>query len=81
MKKIDEKDKKILELLLAHADYSTRKIAKETALPITTVHHRIRRLKREGVIKRFTVEVDHHQLDKGFLVYVLLSADLAVLKK
>lgn len=79
--KIDEKDKKILEVLKDHADYSTRQIAKKTLLPITTIHNRIQKLKREKVIKKFTVKLDHSKVNKGLLVYVLISASLPMLKQ
>ena len=79
--KIDEKDRKIIEVLQEHADYATRPIAKKTRLPITTVHNRIQKLKREKIIKRFTVELDHHRLQSGFRAYVLVSVNLALLKQ
>jgi len=79
--KIDEKDKLILEVLKEHADYATRQIAKKTGLPITTVHNRIQKLKREKVIKRFTVDLDYHKVQKGFRAYVLVSVNLSLLKQ
>lgn len=79
--KPDEKDKKILEILQEHGDYTTRQIAKKTLLPVTTIHNRIRKLKKEKVIKKFTAEVDPQAIDKSFLVYILISANLPYLKK
>ncbi len=79
--KIDEKDQKILEVLREHADYATRQIAKKTGLPITTVHNRVSKLKKEKIIKRFTVEVDHNLLHEGFRAYVLVSVNLSLLKE
>ncbi len=79
--KIDEKDRKILEVLQEHADYPTRQIAKKTGLPITTVHNRIQKLKKEKIIKRFTVDLDYHRLDAGFRAYVLVSVNLSLLKQ
>lgn len=79
--KIDEKDRKIIEVLQEHADYPTRQIAKKTGLPITTVHNRVQKLKKEKVIKRFTVDVDYHKIEKGFRAYVLVSVDLSLLKQ
>ncbi|MBW3003580.1 Lrp/AsnC family transcriptional regulator [Candidatus Woesearchaeota archaeon] len=78
---LDEKDRKILDVLQKHSDYTTRQIAKKTLLPPTTIHNRIRRLKQEGVIKRFTVDVDYSKIDKGFTAYVLVSANLPLLKQ
>lgn len=79
--KIDEKDHNILEVLREHADYSTRQIAKKTGLPITTIHNRVQKLKKEKIIKRFTVDLDYHKLNEGFRAYVLVSVDLSLLKQ
>jgi len=81
MTKIDEKDKKILEILNDHADYTTRQISKKIGLPITTVHNRIRKLRKEKIIKKFTVELDNSKVEKGFKVYILISVDLSILKE
>src|SRR3989344_9405156 len=78
---IDEKDRKILEALQGHADHATRQIAKRTGLPITTVHNRIQKLKKEKIIKRFTVDVDYHKVQEGFRAYVLVSVNLSLLKQ
>ena len=78
---LDEKDRKVIEVLKEHSDYATRQIAKKTLLPITTVHHRIKKLKEEGIIKRFTVELDHVKYGDGLLVYVLISISLPLLKE
>ena len=79
VKALDDKDFKVLEVLKDHANYPTRKIAKKTLLPITTVHNRIQKLKKEKVIKKFTVEIDHHRVGKGLLVYLLIDANLPLL--
>jgi len=78
---MDEKDLKILDILKQHGDYTTRQIAKKTLLPPTTIHNRIRKLKQEGIIRRFTVDVDQDMIGRGLLVYVMISANLAVLKQ
>jgi len=79
--KIDEKDQKILEILQEHADYTTRQIAKKTLLPITTVHHRIKKLKQAGIIRKYTVKLDWAALGRNFVAYVLISANLPLLKQ
>jgi DNA-binding Lrp family transcriptional regulator len=79
--KMDSKDRKIIEVLQQHADFTTRKIAKKTLLPITTVHNRIRKLKKEKIITKFTVKVDPTAIDKVFAAYILIAADLETLKK
>lgn len=77
---LDEKDKKIIEVLLEHGDYTTRQIARKTLLPATTIHHRIRKLKQEKIIRKFTIELNNTKIGKNFVAYVLISANLSVLK-
>ncbi len=79
--KLDDKDMKILDVLKEHSEYTTRQIAKKTLIPITTVHNRIKKLKQQGIIKRFTIDVDHSKLDQGFVVYLLITANIEVLKE
>lgn len=79
--KIDEKDWMILGILKEHSDYTTRQISKKTLLPITTVHHRIKRLKQEGIIKKFSIELDHVKTENNFVAYVLMSVNLELLKQ
>ncbi len=78
--RIDEKDRMILEVLKEHADYTTRQIAKKTLLPITTVHHRIQKLRALGVIEKYTIEVDSAVVGEGFAAYVLVSVNLPLLR-
>ena len=78
---MDEKDKKILEVLQEHGDYTTRQIAKKTLLPVTTIHNRIRKLKQEKIIKKFTLDIDFSKIEKGFSVIVLVSVDYKSLRE
>lgn len=80
-REIDEKDKKIIEVLRDHAEFATRQIAKKTLLPITTVHNRIRKLRKEGIIRKYTVKLDNSKLGKNFVSYILVSVNLAILKQ
>jgi len=78
---LDDKDWKIIEVLKEHADYTTRQIAKKTLLPVTTVHNRIRKLREEKVIRRYTVDLDNKKIGKSFVAYILISANLSLLKQ
>lgn len=79
--KLDEKDWKIIDVLFEHSDYTTRKIAKKTALPQTTVHNRIRKLRSLGVIEKFTIKLDPSKIGRTFPVQILVSVDYELLKK
>ncbi len=79
--KLDEKDQKIIEVLEEHGDYTTRQIAKKTLLPVTTIHNRIRKLKKEKIIKKFTIDLDHKKVEKGFSVIIMVSVDYKLLRE
>lgn len=72
---IDEKDRRILDVLVEDSDLSIQKISKRTSIPITTVHNRIKRLKKNGVIKNYTVNLDYRKLGKDVLAFVLVTVD------
>ncbi len=78
--KLDDKDWQILDVLKENSDWPTRKIAKKTRLPITTVHNRIKKLKADGVIEKFTVKLNSQKIDRNFLAYVHVETDLERLK-
>jgi len=79
--KLDKKDEKIIEILKEHSDYTTRQIAKKTLLPITTIHNRIKKLKQHGIIKKFTIQLDNKKIGKSLAAYILIYADLHLLKE
>jgi len=78
---IDEKDKKILEILEENSNLSTHKISKKTLIPVTTVNNRIKKLKELGVIKRYTVDIDKKKLGFNLSAYVLVLVSLDELKR
>jgi len=70
---LDEKDMKILDILKSNAKLTTHKISKKLAIPITTVHNRIKKLEKLGIIKKYTVELDYKKLDMGLLAYITVT--------
>jgi len=79
--KLDEKDMKILEVLRDDASLSTQQISKKTRIPITTVHHRMKQLRKEGTIKKTTIVVNHEHLGRPVSVFIMLQADYGYLKQ
>lgn len=79
--KMDNKDRKIIECLREHGRWSVEKIAKQTRIPITTVYHRMKRLEKEGVIQRYSVEVDYTKIGMPLAAYVLVTVDYKALKE
>jgi len=68
--RLDEKDRKILSVLLNDSRVSLRQIAKRTGLSLSTVASRLRRLESLGIIKKYTVEIDLEKLGYVFPVII-----------
>ncbi len=62
---ITKKDASILEILKKNADMSSREISEKTGIPVTTVHNRIMKMKKDGVIKNYTVNLDDKKIGKN----------------
>ncbi len=60
--KLDEIDKKILEILKKDARMPLEEMSKELNLSKSTIHYRIKRLKELGVIAGFTTNIDYKKL-------------------
>ncbi len=59
---IDETDKKILNVLLDDSRLSYREIAKKVGVSVATVMHRVNRLQKEKIIKKYTAVLDYEKL-------------------
>ncbi len=71
---LDEKDDHILEVLKHDSSLSIQQISRKTSIPIATVHHRLKKLKKDGIIKRFTIVLDKAKLGRKMAAYVLVKA-------
>ena len=78
---IDEKDEKILEILQENSSLSSHKISKKILIPVTTVNNRIKKLKKQGVIKNYTVNLDQDKLGFNLSAYILVTISLEELKR
>ena len=78
---IDDKDRKILEVLQENSNWSSHKISKKTLIPVTTVNNRIKKLKNLGVIKKFTVDIDKKKLGLNLSAYIFITLSKYELKQ
>lgn len=67
---IDEKDISILDILRKDSSISKKSIAKRLNLPLTTVHNRIQKLKKQKIIKSCRADVDWKKLGYNIFAYV-----------
>lgn len=70
---IDPVDLKILKLLKKDGMMTNRQIALELNLTTTPIHERIKRLRRDGFIERYTIELNRKKLNKNLMVFCNVS--------
>ncbi len=70
---MDSKDDQIVRVLLANSCAPKRDIAKKTGIPLTTVFHRIQKMEKDGVIKKYTVDLDFDLLGYSLQAFVFAS--------
>jgi len=75
MSDIDEKDRRVLDELRRDAKATTGRIAKRTAIPVTTVHNRIKRLEKEGVIIKYEPMLDYKKLGRGICALIFITVE------
>lgn len=70
---LDPVDLKILQLLQKDGLMTNKEIAGELNLTTTPVHERIKRLRRDGIIEKYTIEVNRKKLHKNLIVFCNVS--------
>ncbi|MCU1284019.1 MAG: AsnC family transcriptional regulator [Acidobacteriales bacterium] len=73
-KNFDEIDMLIIQSLQLDASQRLEDVAKLVKLAPSSVHERLRRLRRDGVIRRWTVAVDADALGLNVLAYIGVRA-------
>ena len=69
---MDDIERKILNELQVNSDRSVTQLSKVLRLPRTTIHNRILKLKKQGVIERFKAILDMKKIGKPVTVLVHL---------
>jgi Lrp/AsnC family leucine-responsive transcriptional regulator len=71
--KLDEHDFLILDALKADARQTIAELSTHLGIPRATVHERIMRMKKAGVIRRFTIEQDYRLTGLPTMSFVFAS--------
>jgi len=77
----DKKDLAIIEVLKHNSNLSTQQISRKTNIPITTVHNRIKKLEKSGIIKGYTILLDNKKIGKAIGAYIHIVVDYKLLKE
>ena len=72
---VDEIDRKILNLLQCNAKMSNAELAESVGLTMSSVHERVKKLERKGVIKGYVAVVDAEKLGKPLLAFTRLTVN------
>lgn len=72
---LSETDIKILQILLEDARFSSRQIAKKVGVSVGTVLSRIKKMEEEGLIKGYSVIMNHEKL--GYELTVVMEVTVS----
>lgn len=67
--KLDDIDKKLLELMQTDTKKTTKELSLKLHLSVTAVYERIKKLEREKVISKYVALLDKSKIDKNFVVF------------
>lgn len=67
---IDDVDKGVIEILRSNARIPFLEIAKQLKLSESTIRNRVSNLEKNGVIKRYSAQIDPSKLGYGSVAYV-----------
>ena len=69
----DKIDMKILAVLQENANLKIKELSAAVGLSVTPVFERLKRLEKEGFIKKYTVILDADKLNIGFVVFCIVK--------
>lgn len=69
----DSSERELLRVLQENSQRSLRELSKELGLPISTVHEKIKRLERGGLIRGYHAILDERKLGFGVTGFILVS--------
>jgi len=72
-KKLDEIDRKLLQLLQEDSKQSIAKLSKSLGIGISSVHARMKALKTSDIITRYSAVVDPVKVNRGTLAFILVT--------
>lgn len=73
MVELDKKDSQILYYLQNDGKMTVAALARELGLSTTAIYERIRKLEKEGVIKKYVALLDPKKVQRNLIVYISIS--------
>lgn len=78
LQKRDEEDKKLLDILYLDSRMKLVEIAEYLGVSVGSVHNRIESLKKRGILKKFTIQIDSEKF--GYDLTALINLQIRVSK-
>jgi len=70
---LDKKDLLIIKTLKENSRLSIRDIAKKTNLRPSTVYARIKKLKQNKIIEKFTIKLNNKAINESFIAFMFIT--------
>lgn len=70
---LDEIDRQILRQLQIDSQITIKELAEMLCLTTTPVHERIKKLERDGVIRKYVALLDQKKIEKNLIVFISVS--------
>ena len=70
---MDAIDSNIIKILAKGADVTATEMSRELHFSIPAINKRVRTLKKDGIIKNFTIVTDNKKIGKPILSFVLIT--------
>ncbi len=67
--KLDAIDKKLLQLLQNDSKQTSKQLSLQLNLSVTAVYERIKKLEKEGIIKKYVALIDKDKINRSFLIF------------
>ena len=79
--KLDGTDMELLALLDSDSKARVHALARKLSLPASTVHHRIKRLERGGIIRSYSIRRNFAAMGIALKAHVMVFIDVTLLKR
>ena len=76
MKKIDDIDKRILQMLQKDSTINIKEMASRLNMTKTPIYERIKKLEKEEIIEKYVAVVDRKKITSSIIVFLSGSLDV-----
>jgi len=75
MIELDEADIKILKELQKNSRLSFEELSKRVGISKSTIYRKVKRMEELGIIRRYTISIDHSVFGKEIVAFVLIKTE------